>query len=247
MESQKRTVKKRRNHSKQLNKASRKKKKSQNKNNKKQLSTGQIRPKQKVKRSGKSKKALIEARKRRKKQKRKVLLLELLGAVVIAGFLVFILSIFLFTLPKVEGYSMVSTLREGDRVYVNKIGKLKNFELVYVQLPGTKEKEIRRIIGMPGQKVAFKNDQLQIDGENREEKFIFDEQQTSQENGRLYTEDFSIFTLTGKSEIPEGKYLIVGDNRPYSVDSRQYGLVDEKDIIGVVEMRLLPLHLLQSF
>ncbi|OEG18546.1 signal peptidase I [Enterococcus plantarum] len=142
---------------------------------------------------------------------------------------------------------MVSTLRDGDRVYVNKIGKLKTFELVYVQIPGTKEKEVRRIIGMPGQRVTYKNDQLQIDGQDREEKFIFDEKQTSQENGRLYTDDFSIFTLTGTSKIPEGKYLLLGDNRPYSVDSRQYGLVDRKDIIGVVEMRILPLHLLQRF
>ncbi|MGX7150159.1 signal peptidase I [Enterococcus ureasiticus] len=245
MESRKRTVKKKKSHSEQVKKPVHKKKKPQEQ--KKELSVKPIRPKQKVKRSNKSKKALIEARKRRKKQKRKVLLLELLGAVVIAGFLVFILSIFLFSLPKVEGYSMVPTLREGDRVYVNKLGKLKTFELVYVRIPGTKEKEVRRIIGLPGQKIAYKNDQLQIDGEDREEKFIFDEQQTSQENGRLYTDDFSIFTLTGASEIPVGKYLVLGDNRPYSVDSRQYGLVDEKDIIGVVEMRLLPLHLLQSF
>lgn len=175
------------------------------------------------------------------------MLFELFGAVAITGLLVFILSLFLFSLPKVEGYSMVPTLRDGDRVYVNKLGKLKNFELVYVQIPGTKDKEIRRIIGMPGQKIMYKNDQLQIDGQEKEEKFIFDEQQKSQENGRLYTDDFSVFTLTGKSEIPQGKYLLLGDNRPYSVDSRKRGLVDQKDIIGVVEMRVLPLHLFQSF
>ncbi|MBO0441102.1 signal peptidase I [Enterococcus sp. DIV0869a] len=175
------------------------------------------------------------------------MLLEFIGAIMIAVFLVFILSLFLFALPKFKGYSMVPTLRDGDRVYVNKLGKRKTFELVYIQLPGTKKKEIRRIIGLPGQKIAYKNDQLQIDGENRDEKFIFDEQQTSQENGRLYTDDFSIFTLTGKSEIPAGKYLVLGDNRPYSVDSRQYGLIDEQAIIGVVEMRILPLHLLKTF
>ncbi|MBO0423193.1 signal peptidase I [Enterococcus plantarum] len=189
----------------------------------------------------------MEAKKRRKNRKRKIFLLEFLGAIAITSILVFFMSLFLFSLPKVEGYSMVSTLRDGDRVYVNKIGKLKTFELVYVQIPGTKEKEVRRIIGMPGQRVTYKNDQLQIDGQDREEKFIFDEKQTSQENGRLYTDDFSIFTLTGTSKIPEGKYLLLGDNRPYSVDSRQYGLVDRKDIIGVVEMRILPLHLLQRF
>ncbi|WP_375180097.1 signal peptidase I [Enterococcus rotai] len=238
MESQKRAVKKIKMNEKKKSQSSQKSAYPSKKSNK---------PKMKGKRSGKSKKALLEAQKRRQKHKRKMMLFELLGAVLITSAIVFILSIFLFALPKVEGYSMVPTLRDGDRVYVNKRGKLKNFELVYVKIPGTKEKEIRRIIGMPGQKITFKNDQLQIDGQDKEEKFIFDEQQKSQENGRLYTDDFSTFTLTGKSDIPEGKYLLMGDNRPYSVDSRNRGLVDQKDIIGVVEMRVLPLHLLQSF
>lgn len=206
-----------------------------------------IKIKKKTKRPRRSKKAVLAAKKRRQRQKLKIFLFELLGAVTITGILVLILSLFLFSLPKVEGYSMIPTLRDGDRVYVNKMGKLKTFELVYVKIPGTKEKEIRRIIGMPGQKVTYKNDQLQIDNQDREEKFIFDEQQKSQENGRLYTDDFSIFTLTEKSEIPEGKYLLLGDNRPYSVDSRNRGLVDRKDIIGVVEMRIFPLHLFKSF
>ena len=239
MESRKRTVKKKEHREKS--------KPTQKKKRPKQEQSKKSQPKRKKRRTVKSKKALIEAQKRRKKQKRTLLLFELLGTLIITSVLVLLISVFLFSIPKIEGYSMVSTLRDGDRVYVNKIGKLKPFELVYVQLPGTKEKEVRRIIGMPGQQVAYKNDQLQIDGEDREEKFIFDEKQTSQENGRLYTDDFSVFTLTGVSEIPEGKYLLLGDNRPYSVDSRQYGLVDEKDIIGVVEMRILPLHLLQRF
>ncbi|MGX7202945.1 signal peptidase I [Enterococcus plantarum] len=237
MESQKRTAKKKKYRANQNQKRKPKNVKQQ------KNSSSKI----KKRRTGKSKKALMEAKKRRKNRKRKIFLLEFLGAIAITSILVFFMSLFLFSLPKVEGYSMVSTLRDGDRVYVNKIGKLKTFELVYVQIPGTKEKEVRRIIGMPGQRVTYKNDQLQIDGQDREEKFIFDEKQTSQENGRLYTDDFSIFTLTGTSKIPEGKYLLLGDNRPYSVDSRQYGLVDRKDIIGVVEMRILPLHLLQRF
>lgn len=237
MESQKRTAKKKKYRANQ-NQKRKPKNVTQQKNSSSKI---------KKRRTGKSKKTLMEAKKRRKNRKRKIFLLEFLGAIAITSILVFFMSLFLFSLPKVEGYSMVSTLRDGDRVYVNKIGKLKTFELVYVQIPGTKEKEVRRIIGMPGQRVTYKNDQLQIDGQDREEKFIFDEKQTSQENGRLYTDDFSIFTLTGTSKIPEGKYLLLGDNRPYSVDSRQYGLVDRKDIIGVVEMRILPLHLLQRF
>ncbi|MEI5994542.1 signal peptidase I [Candidatus Enterococcus mansonii] len=192
-----------------------------------------------------SKKAKLVAKKRRNKQKR--LIIDFFGAIIITGLVLFLLSLFLFSLPKVEGYSMVPTLREGDRVYVDKLGKLKKFELVYVQLPGTKEKQIRRIIGMPGQKIIYKNDQLQIDRQDQKETFIDEEKQLSQENGRFFTEDFSLFKLTEKSVIPEDSYLLLGDNRPYSIDSRSYGFVDRKAIIGVVKMRILPLHLIQAF
>lgn len=204
------------------------------------------RPERKVKvnRTLKSKKAIIAAR---KKRQRKRLVLEFLGAIMITGTMLLFLSLFLFTFAKVEGYSMVPTLRDGDWVYVNKLGKLKTFKLVYVQIPGKKEKEIRRIIGVPGEKISYKNDCLQINGEDREEKFIFNEKQVSQENGRFYTENFSLATLTNKITIPENQYLLLGDNRPYSVDSRKYGLIDKKFIIGVVEMRLLPLHLWQRY
>lgn len=204
------------------------------------------RPERKVKvnRTLKSKKTIIAAR---KKRQRKRLVLEFLGAIMITGTMLLFLSLFLFTFAKVEGYSMVPTLRDGDWVYVNKLGKLKTFKLVYVQIPGKKEKEIRRIIGVPGEKISYKNDCLQINGEDREEKFIFNEKQVSQENGRFYTENFSLATLTNKITIPENQYLLLGDNRPYSVDSRKYGLIDKKFIIGVVEMRLLPLHLWQRY
>lgn len=201
----------------------------------------------KKKRTARSKKSLIAAKKRRKKRQLKLFVLELSGAILITGSLVFLLSLFLFSLPKVEGYSMVPTLRVGDRVYVNKLGVLKTFKLVYIKIPGKKEKQIRRIIGVPGDKIVYKDDQLQINGVNKDEKFIFDEKQVSQENGRFYTEDLSLSSLLGEEVIPENKYLLLGDNRPYSFDSRQYGLVDEKDIIGVVEMRILPLHLWKNF
>lgn len=49
------------------------------------------------------------------------------------------------------------------------------------------------------------------------------------------TEDFSIADLCKEERIPEGYYLVLGDNRSFSVDSRAYGLVSEQDIIGTIE------------
>lgn len=173
-------------------------------------------------------------------------MLELFGALAISSIVLFVLSFFFFTFVKIEGYSMVPTLRDGDVVYVNKIAKVKSFDIVSIKREGMKESEVRRVIGLPGQIVTYKNDELRIDGEVKEEPFIRNEQQTAIENGRLFTEDLSILSLTGKTEIPEGSYFVLGDNRPYSTDSRTYGLVDAEEITGVVEMRIFPLHLMRT-
>ena len=46
--------------------------------------------------------------------------------------------------------------------------------------------------------------------------------------------------------IPDGKYLVLGDNRPISKDSRYIGLIDEEDIVGKATIRIWPLSSLGS-
>ncbi|MFD1901717.1 signal peptidase I [Enterococcus termitis] len=127
--------------------------------------------------------------------------MELFGALAVTGVILFILSFFFFTFAKVEGYSMIPTLRDGEFVYVSKRAKIKTFDLVAIQRYRTKQTDIRRVIGLPGQTVVYKNDQLTIDGVSKEETFIQKEQQQAQENGRLFTEDFSILSLTGETKF----------------------------------------------
>lgn len=209
------------------------------------LSAKKKRTKQQVKKKRQQRKTLFL--KKQKRRKLKLLIVELLGAVIITSLFVSIVAFFFFTFAKVEGYSMVPVLRDRDIVYVSKNANIKTFDLVYIKHADTGEKDIRRVIGLPGQTIVYKNDQLQIDGVNKTEDFIFEEQQTAIQNGRLYTDDLSILSLTGKTKIPEGNYFVLGDNRPYSTDSRSYGLVDEKEIIGVVKGRLFPLHQMELF
>lgn len=140
---------------------------------------------------------------------------------------------------------MSKTLEDGEVVVVNKLAKVKRFDLVYIKVPKSKDKSIRRIIGRPGESLYYKNDQLFIDGQEKDENFIDDYKMQFEQGGMLYTEDFTVNTLTGSPTIPQGKYLVLGDNRPYATDSRYYKLVDEKEIIGKVEMRVLPLHKFQ--
>ncbi|EOI06366.1 signal peptidase I [Enterococcus moraviensis ATCC BAA-383] len=177
----------------------------------------------------------------------KLLFFEIGLTILVTTVVVYLLSLFTFSFAKVEGYSMNDTLEDKDVVIVNKLTDIKRFDLVYMQVPNSKDKSIRRIIGRPGENVYYKNGQLYINEEEKEERFIADYKRQFEKDGMMFTEDFTLRSLTGKPTIPKGKYLVLGDNRPYATDSRYYQLVDENEIIGTVEMRVLPLHKLQKF
>ena len=61
--------------------------------------------------------------------------------------------------------------------------------------------------------------------------------------GETYLDNFTLETLGVEGDtIPEGQYLVLGDNRPVSRDSRDFGLISESDIIGEVQLRFWPFN-----
>ena len=91
----------------------------------------------------------------------------------------------------------------------------------------TIQKLIKRIIGLPGEKIEYKNGMLYVNDEYMVDPFAYD------------TYDFS--TLVLGDSIPEDKYLVLGDNRGNSIDSRMIGLIDKNDIEGKTSIRFYPL------
>ena len=132
---------------------------------------------------------------------------------------------------RVNGTSMVDTLKEGDILILNKTNKnYKRFDIVVINSNGTKI--IKRIIGLPGENIEYKNNSLYINN-----KYVKDVDTEP-------TADFSLEELYGYKMIPEGYYFVMGDNRDGSSDSRDYriGLIKESDIKGKVKFRLWPLN-----
>ncbi|EOI06726.1 signal peptidase I [Enterococcus moraviensis ATCC BAA-383] len=187
----------------------------------------------------------LKQRKKRQRKRAKKILLELISSLTIAVLVIYLVSLFTFVIPQIEGFGMAPNLKEPNRIFVNRLGEVKRFSLVYFHVPKrSKEVSTRRIIGLPGEKIAYKEDTLLINGQEQVERFLAEELQKAKKEGYQLTEDFSTEEIAGTElgRIPQGKYLVLGDNRSFATDSRYYGLVDEKEIIGVATMKLLPLH-----
>lgn len=125
---------------------------------------------------------------------------------------------------------MVPTLLDGDIMVLDKIGYringLKRFDIVVIKY--NNEKIIKRVIGLPGDYIEYKDNILYVNGKEIKEEYKRD-----------ITNNFSLKDL-GYEKIPENKYLVLGDNRSISKDSRIIGLIDKEDIEGYTGIIVFP-------
>ncbi|MGX9133643.1 signal peptidase I [Rummeliibacillus sp. JY-2-4R] len=180
-----------------------------------------------------------------KQKKDKNELWEWTKALIIAFALAAGIRYLLFTPIVVDGESMMPTLVNGDRMIVNKlgyrIGDIHRFDIVVFHAPEQKD-YIKRIIGLPGDKVAYKNDQLYINGKAISEPYLQKYKNEITDGGTL-TEDFTLKDIPGVQgdTIPPNYVFVMGDNRRYSKDSRHIGLVSVDKIIGKTTVVFWPL------
>ncbi len=167
----------------------------------------------------------------------KKLIKELIPYVVILVVVV-LFRTFIATPVIVRGDSMLPNLKDKEMLILSKISyrlsSIKRFDVVVLdesKIDSDDKLIIKRVIGLPGDYIEYKDDVLYINGKEVKENY-----------DRDVTEDFKLESICACSKIPEGKYLVLGDNRGISKDSRYIGLIDKKYIKGKAVFRLFPLN-----
>ena len=150
---------------------------------------------------------------------------EILSYIVIIV-VILLIKQFIVTPIRVNGASMDDTLKDKDIMILDKISyrfsDIKRFDIVVIKLED--EYIVKRVIGLPKEKVEYKDNKLYINGKEVKENFSHKE-----------IKDYVL-----EEEIPDDYYFVVGDNRPVSLDSRVIGLINRKNILGKTSLTIFP-------
>lgn len=143
--------------------------------------------------------------------------------------LVVLLHVFVIQVSVVRGHSMEPSIHDGDRLVVDRVayalGEVERFDVVVLRYPLDPTVDfVKRVVGVPGDRVAIRRGRVFVNGQQAAD------------------EAFSIRDLhtLGEVVVPEQCYFVLGDNRPISSDSREFGLVPADHIKGKVRACFWP-------
>jgi signal peptidase I len=184
--------------------------------------------------------------------------LSTIGVLLIAPAIALVLTAFIFQSYQVDGPSMQTTLENNDRLIVWKTPRTWSRITRHAYVPDrgdviifvahnlddfgqTPDKQlIKRVVGLPGERVVVKNGVLKIYNKQHLNGFQPDK---TLPYGKVITD-----TQGDIDEVvPQDSVFVCGDNRSNSLDSRVFGPVASKDIVGKLVMRVLPLDQAKRF
>jgi signal peptidase I len=134
-----------------------------------------------------------------------------------------------FNLSVVRGSSMAPGIQDGDRILVEPwsylLGPIERGDVIVLRYPLDPEVDyIKRVIGLPGDHVVLREGRVWVNGACLEEPYV-----AAVDPGSVHD-----------VEVRAGNYFVLGDNRPRSSDSREFGCVPEAYVRGRVDLRLWP-------
>ncbi len=165
------------------------------------------------------------------KKRKKSMIRELLETVISAGIIAFIIITFIGQVTVVRGASMEPTLHDRERLIANKISyrfeSPERNEIIIFKPPiGIKRNYIKRIIGIPGDKIEIVNGKIYVNDQVLKEPYV---KYRSNEN-------------MPPTIVPADSFFVLGDNRPNSSDSRYWGFVPRKNVVGKAWVVFWPLN-----
>ncbi|EFR44950.1 signal peptidase I [Streptococcus pseudoporcinus] len=181
--------------------------------------------------------------------------------------LIFGISRLIYWQPvRVDGHSMDPTLAHNERLIVLRHTKINRFDVVVAkeEEDGQTKEIVKRVIGLPGDTISFKNDILYINGKETQEPYLKDYLAAFKEDKLEKTYSYNTlfqelaksanaFTVdsSGRTEfsitVPKGEYFLLGDDRIVSRDSREVGTFKKTDFIGKVKLRYWPINKFHIF
>ena len=141
----------------------------------------------------------------------------------INNIVVILVRTFIATPVRVNGSSMYPTLKGNEIMLLNKLGHINRFDIVVLKIDGREDNLIKRIIGLPGETVEIKDNDIYINDKKIEDKYGY---------GVTYNID--------KVTLKEDEYFILGDNRKISLDSRVFGTIHKDEIKGTTNFIMYP-------
>lgn len=180
---------------------------------------------------------------------------------------------YLFSKNYITGPSMQPNFSTGDHVISLKLASINRGDVIILKAPDEKNSlYVKRVIGLPGDKIISKDDKLYINGKRYYEKFLqagskLREPFNNEYGGMPYTYTYS-FSITSLAQtpdwqkvyskkyllklqktnrVPKNKYFVMGDHRTVSKDSRMIGFINKKAIVGRVSLKYWPLDRFSTY
>ncbi|AWM73725.1 MULTISPECIES: signal peptidase I [Lactobacillus] len=153
---------------------------------------------------------------------------------------------FVLSNDEVSGPSMQPTFEDKDRLISVRNFTPKRNDVVVLLAPKAANDTpgamyIKRVIGLPGDKIVSKNDKMYINGKRLAEPYLNNKyKKADNDAGHTYTTNFTY-------KVPKGYYWVMGDHRDISKDSHIFGPVKRENLVGKVTFRYWPFNKIQGF